>query len=233
MALLKLEWHDKKLFMRWQLSRYPDNHIYFFMNNHISLHQAARGIIQSQKYRSYCYYYGKSCLKVFLFTDVFVLDNVISRELYYRRCCDECFLGETKVERWQFNGEIVHNHWEIGHHSHFPLLLSHPCRPRSLILGGSCPSVANNPQLERPQSFNAHCHFTRIYISQPLVPQQVALDLACNGVTLCFRFSREEVANMSVLGRILFTDAVRIISLSWCTNGSSFSAATTTCKQGV
>ena len=50
---------------------------------------------------------------------------------------------------------------------------------------------------------------------------------------VCFRFSREEVANMSVLGRILFTDAVRIISLSWCTNGSPFSAATAACKQGV
>ena len=50
---------------------------------------------------------------------------------------------------------------------------------------------------------------------------------------VCFRFSREEVANMSVLGRILFTDAVRILSLSWCTNGSSFSAVATACKQRV
>ena len=46
---------------------------------------------------------------------------------------------------------------------------------------------------------------------------------------VCFRFSREEVANMSVLGRILFTQEVRVFGLKpyvWTTS----SEAASSCK---
>ena len=82
------------------------------------------------------------------------------------RYCDDCFLGGTKVERWQHGREIGQNLGEIGQRSHFPLLHSLPCHTHSLILGGFSPTDANHLHLERPQSFNADHHFAGIYISQ-------------------------------------------------------------------
>ena len=201
--------------------------------NHISLHQAARGIIQSQKYRSYCYYcYGKSCLKV-----VFI---------YWCFCVRQCYLQRTVLQallwwmfpRWNKGGEMAVwwrdcpqplRDWpplSFSSSALSPLSssFSHPWRILSLRCQQS--SAGKTSKFQRPLPLHQDLHLSTFgSTTGSLGFRKLAM--------LCFRFSREEVANMSVLGRILFTDAVRILSLSWCTNGSSFSAATTTCKQGV